>query len=135
MVLYSKAFRKFDVAENRGEEAEEHECPKNFEGSSNIMEASEILKMVEDEFYNRLFILDVIVINDDSTIRAVLKHPSIGFRGQVMKSSKGKLDEEIPETSFLAEPFHSVNVLAKHIFYIIKKRRDQRCGCTKADAL
>ena len=33
MVLYSKAYRKRDAAENRVEEAEEHDCPKNFEGS------------------------------------------------------------------------------------------------------
>ena len=52
MVLYSKACRKFYAAEKRREEAEEHECPKNFEGSSKSMESSEILKMVEDAFYN-----------------------------------------------------------------------------------
>ena len=60
------------------------------------MEASAILKTVEDAFYNLLYIIDVIVGNDDSTMRDVLKHPSIGVRGQVLKSSKGKLDEEIP---------------------------------------
>ena len=37
MVLYSKACWKFDAAENRGEEAEEHECPNNFEGRSKSM--------------------------------------------------------------------------------------------------
>ena len=46
MVLYSKACRKSDAAENIGEEAEEHECPKNFEVSSKSMEASAILNMV-----------------------------------------------------------------------------------------
>ena len=59
------------------------------------MEASEILKMVEDAFYNFFLIIDVIVSNDGSTIRAVLKHPYKGAQGQVMKSSKVKLDEEI----------------------------------------
>ena len=97
MVLYYKSCRNCDAAEKRGEEAEEHECPNNFEGSSKSMEASAILKMVEDAFYNRFFIVDVIVSNDDSTMRAVLKHPSIGVRVQHLKTSKGKLDEEIPE--------------------------------------
>ena len=46
MVLYLKACRKCDAAENRREESEEHECPKTFEGSSKSMEASAILKMV-----------------------------------------------------------------------------------------
>ena len=99
------------------------------------MEASAILKMVEDALYNRFFIIDVIVRNDDRKIRAVLKHPSIGVRGQIMKSSKGKLDEEIPEPSFLADTSHRVKVVANHIFSIVNGSRAQRCGCTKADAL
>ena len=104
MVLYYKACRKCDSAEKKGEEAEEHECPNNFEGSSKSMEASAILKMVEDAYYNRFFIIDVIVSNDDSTMRAVLKHPIIGARGQVLKTPKGKLDVQIPEPSFLQIP-------------------------------
>ena len=39
MVLYCKACRKCDSAEKKGEEAEEHECPKNFEGNLKSMEA------------------------------------------------------------------------------------------------
>ena len=99
------------------------------------MEASTILKMVENVFYNCFFIIDVIVGNDDSTMRYELKHPSIGVQGQVLKSSKGKIDEEIPEQSFLVHPSHRVKVVAKHIFSIFKKSRAQQCGCTKADAL
>ena len=51
------------------------------------------MKMVEDAFYNQFFIIDVIVSDEDITMQAVLKHPLIGVRGQVMKTSKGKLDE------------------------------------------
>ena len=135
MFLYSKTCQKFDAAEKRGEEAEEHECPKNFKGISNSMEASEIMKMVEDYFYNRFFIIDVIVRDDDSKMRAVLNHPSKGARGQVLKSSKGKLHTDIPEPSFLADPSHCVKVVAKHIFSIVNESRNLLCGCTKADAL
>ena len=99
------------------------------------MEASAILKMVEDAFYNCFFIIDVIVSNDDSTMRAVLKHPSKGARGQVLKSSKGNLREDIPEPSFLADPSPRVKVVAKHIFSIVNESRDLRCGCTKSDSL
>ena len=99
------------------------------------MEASAILKMVEYAFYNRFFIIDVIVSKNNSTMRAVLKHPSKGARGQVLKSSKGEFHTEIPEPSFLEDPSHSIKLVAKHIFYIVKKSRDMRCGCTKADAL
>ena len=78
MVLYSKAFRKYDAAEKIVEEIEEHKCPKNFEGSSKSMEASAIMKMVEDALYHFFLFIDVIVSDDDSSIRAVLKHPSKG---------------------------------------------------------
>ena len=60
MALHSKAWQKCDSAEKILEEAEEHECPKNFEGRSKIMEDSAILKMVEDAFYNCLFIIGVV---------------------------------------------------------------------------
>ena len=86
MVLYSKACRKCDSAEKKGKESEEHECPKNFEGSSKSVEASAILNMVEDAYYNRFFIIDVIVSDNDITIRAVLKHIIIGVRGQFLKT-------------------------------------------------
>ena len=78
MVFYYKACRKCDSTEKRGKESEEHECPNNFDGISKSMEASAILKMVEDALYNHFFIIDVIVSDDDSTMKAVLKHPLIG---------------------------------------------------------
>ena len=99
------------------------------------MEASTILKMVEDDFYNHFFIIDSIVSNDDRTMRAVLKHPSKGAQGRVPKSSKGKPHTEIPEPSFLADPSHRVKVVSKQILPIVNESRDQQCGCTKADAL
>ena len=99
------------------------------------MEAYAILKMVEDAFYNWFFIIDVIVSGNDSKIQYMLNHSSKGAQGQVLKSSKGKLDEEIPEPSFLADHSHFVKVVAKLIFSIVRKSRAQECGCTKADAL
>ena len=94
-----------------------------------------ILEMVEDSFYNHFLIIDIIDSNNDSTIIAVLKHPSKGDRGQVLKLSKGKLDEEIPEPSLLADPSYRVKFVAKHIFSIVNEGRDQQRGCTKADSL
>ena len=57
------------------------------------MEDSAILKMVYNALYNRFFIIDAIVSDDDTTMRSVLMHPSIGVRGQVLKTSKGKIEE------------------------------------------
>ena len=60
------------------------------------MEASAIMKMVEDALYSQNFIIDIIVSGNDRKIKSVLKHPSKGAQGQVLKSSKDKLDEETP---------------------------------------
>ena len=127
MVLYSNAWRKCDATDKRGEETEEHECPKNYEGSSKKIEAGEILNIVEYEFFHCSFIIDVIVRYDASTTRTVLNHLSICDQGQVLKSSKGKLDKE--------DHPHNVKVVAKHIFYVVKGGKDQRYECTKADDL
>ena len=70
-------------------------------------------------------IFDVIISDDDSTMKAVLKHPSIGVRGKVIKSSKGKLDKEIPVPSFLNYPSHCIKVVAKHIFYVVNDGKVQ----------
>ena len=91
------------------------------ERSSKIMEASAILKMVKYAYHNHFFIIDVIVRNNESTMRALLNYPFKGARGQVMKSYKVKLDEEIPYPSFLVNPYHHIKFVAKHIFYIVNE--------------
>ena len=95
------------------------------------MEASAILKMVKDAFRNRFFIVDVIVSDKDSTMRAFLKHPLIYVWSQVLKTSKVKLDEEIIEPSFLAYPSHCVKVVAKHILSVVNEKRIGDVGATK----
>ena len=99
------------------------------------MEAYAIMNMIEDKFHHRCFIIDLIVSDNASTMRAVLKHTSRGYRVQVLKSSKGKLHEEIPVSSFLADTPPRVKVVYKHVFYIVSDAKVQQCGCTKADSL
>ena len=57
------------------------------------MEADTIVNMLAEAFRHLYFIIDVIVSNYDSTIQAVLDNPTICDRGQVLESSKEKLDE------------------------------------------
>ena len=52
--------------------------------------------------------LKSIVSDDDSTMRALLKHPK--------NHKRGKLNPEIPEPSWLADPSHRTKVVAKYIF-------------------
>ena len=68
--------------------------------------------MVEDAFYNRFFIIDVIVSDDDRTMQAVIKHPSIGVFRSISEVIQRKIDEEIPEPSFLADLSHHMNVFS-----------------------
>ena len=84
----------------------------------------------EYEFLHRCFIIDVIVSSDNITMNNVLKDPSIGLRGQVMKLSKVKLDEEITVPSFLTDPSHHVKVVSKRIFSIFDNGKAQLCGFT-----
>ena len=58
-------------------------------------------------------------------MQAVLKHPSKGDQGQVMKSYKVKLHAEIPESYLLAYPSHIVEVVSKHIFFIVNEIKAQ----------
>ena len=99
------------------------------------MEDGEILKMVEYALRHLCFIIDVIVSNNDSTMQDVPKHPSIGAQGQVMNSSKVKLDEEIPVPSFLAYPSYRVEVVANNICSIVNDGKARQCGCTKSDTI
>ena len=49
-----------------------------------------------------------IVSDDDSTMRALLKHPG--------NHKREKLNPEIPEPSWLADPSHRTKVVTKYIF-------------------
>ena len=99
------------------------------------MESDAILKMVEYAFRHHCFIIYAIISDCDSEMQAVLKHSPRGSHGQVIKSSKGKIYEEIPVSSFLPDPFHHVKFAAKHIFSVVNDSKDQRCRCTKVDDL
>ena len=57
------------------------------------MEADASLKMVKDYFRQHYFIIDSIISDNYSKMRAVLKHTPRDFHGQVLNSSKLKLDD------------------------------------------
>ena len=84
------------------------------------MEASEILKMVEDALYNRFLIIDIIDSNYGITMRDMLKNTSKGAQDQVMKESKVKLDEEIPKPSFLADGLLKFQMIISFPFLLNK---------------
>ena len=95
----------------------------------------EMMKMVEYAFCHCCFIIDIVVSDNDITIRAVTKNISRGARGKVLKSSKGKLDEKIPVPSLLADLYHSVKVFATSPPTVVNDDKTLRCGCTRADSI
>ena len=116
------------AAEARGSEIEEHSCPRNFQGSSKAMEAYGALSLTKKIFNdsNGKTFVESMVIDDDSSTRALVSHESV--RG------KGQLPRNIPEPNFLADTSHRTKVVAKAIFVLAHLPRSQS-KCTNIDAL
>ena len=75
IVVYLKACWRCDAADKRVKNPEERDYPKKFYGSSKIIEAGKITNILEYEFHNCYFIIDIIVTEYDGEMKAVLKHP------------------------------------------------------------
>ena len=79
----------------------EHECPKNWEGSSGSMECNAALEMFMEihEQYKGLVCFENFLSDDDSTTRATLSLTSV--------NTKGKLPEECKyQPTFWADVNH-----------------------------
>ena len=127
--VLSKRCSACSAAEARGEgEAEAHECPRNYEGSSKAMEADAALALITklDEDTKSSVYVEALVTDDDASTRAILTHPTV--RG------KGKLPAHIPQPRFLADPSHRTKVVAKAIFVLAHLPKSQS-KCSNVDAL
>ena len=51
-----------------------HECPKNHVGSSKSMETEAIFRMANEAYDELGYTLSTIILDDDSTTKANLKH-------------------------------------------------------------
>ena len=92
------------------------------------MESDTPLSLYETIFYDskNKIALRSIASDDDSTMRALLKHPG--------NHKRGKLNPEIPEPSWLADSSHSIKVVAKYIFTLAALPKI-KSTCTKIDAV
>ena len=117
-------------AASKGVEPREHECPKNYHGSSKAMEADAALSLflkLDREYNSKLFI-EALVIDDDSSLRAIIDHDV-----SKKKNGKGKLPAHIPRPRFLADPSHRTRVVARAIFALVSSRKGDN-ECKLADA-
>jgi len=96
-MVKSKICSKYKTGNRLGIDVEEHECQINFDGSSGAMEAEVALELciqLYDGDYE--VFLKLIVSDDDSTMRAHLRH----------ESNSRKLPDRIHPPGFLADPSH-----------------------------
>ena len=124
----SKYCKLCSSAEAKGEQVETHECPRNYKGSSKAMEADGALSLVTklDRKTDSKVFVESLVTDDDSSIRAILSHPSKG-------KQKGQLSEHIPQPRFLADPSHRARVVDSKIF-ALARLRTELSPCEKIDA-
>ena len=74
MRVYSKTCRICQYANKNQTIATAHECPKNYEGASKSMEVQSILEMTIELWDDHNVCLAVICSDDDSTMKARIKH-------------------------------------------------------------
>ena len=99
-VVSSKLCRLCSLSEGNGIAPPQHVCPRNYEGSSKAMEADAALQLYTKlyESLNKCLYLKAIVADDDSSMRALLKHKTT--------NPKGRLPQEMLEPEWLADPSH-----------------------------
>ena len=83
-IITAKECRLCFYYEAQSKEPPSHDCPRNYSGSSKDMESEATLSLYESMFYdskNKIY-LRSIVSDNDSTMRALLKHPGNHKRGK-----------------------------------------------------
>ena len=125
--VYSKKCHRCKILMDLGEDGVDHDdCPCNYlTGSSKAMEASAALELLL-QLYALGVEIEFIVSDDDSTMRAHLKH--------ISAHQKGKLSIHIPEPVFLCDPSHRIKVMVKDIFGLALAS-NSKSECQKIDAL
>ena len=120
---------KRTLKKNKGAETvPDQECSMNYENSSKAMEADSALDLVTqiyDDYKSSVYV-GRICSDDDSSMRAMLKHAS--------NNKSGKLRDDIPEPSWLADPTHRCKCVAKGIYALATKAKASS-HVTKCDAM
>ena len=110
--IYCRVCRGCDVANRLNKKTKQnHECVKNWEGSSKSMEPAAIVDMVTNA-PKKGYIIGSIVSDDDSTMKAQLRHK----QEPQNPKDKGKLPLWITEPTFLADPSHRVKVVSRQFY-------------------
>ena len=105
-IVFSKMCRTCKLKEENGEEPPDHVYPKNYDGSSKTMEVDAALHLYKIIYItaNKTLYVKAIVGDDDSSMRALLKHRRHNW--------KGRLPTDTPEPEWLADPSRRTKVVA-----------------------
>ena len=128
-----------------------HKCRKNWEGSSGAMEPIALLEMFKMLFEAYNVVVDFIITDDDSSIKAKMKWSNadhmenhgldtpptiVNSRGNVVvRPDKGELPKLMPEPSFLADPNHRKKTWKNSLYSLEKLTVANKKTMTKLDVL
>ena len=118
------------MAEMKKIQPPSHICTKNNHRSSKSMEVDAIYDLIVNLWDNKRVGICCIVSDDDTTMRAYLKH---SWREKIMtkkmskdkwprmskgrkKEDNGRLPLRIPEPEFLADPSHRKKSFGRHVY-------------------
>ena len=86
-IVSSKVCRVCNLAEENSEEPPDHIYPKNYDGSSNAMEADAALHLYKELYQksSKNLYLKAIVADDDTSMRSLSKHQSMYPKGRLLE--------------------------------------------------
>ena len=101
-----------EVAKRMNKDVRKHDCVQNYKGSSKGMECHAALLLVESvyDFSDGLVYMDVLVADDDSTMRSYVSYT-------------GCLREPIPEPDWLTDPNHRIKCMCNGVYKQVTKNR------------
>ena len=137
-IITAKECRLCSYYEPQSKEPPNHDCPRKFTGSSKAMESDAALPLYESMFYDskKKIASRSIVSDDDSTMRALLKHPSnhrSSHRTKVIAKYIFAL-ETLPKSKSTGTKIDTVRV-KKYFGYMIKTNRDRTISEIKIASL
>ena len=127
-IVSYKICTQCSIAESNGENPQIHVYPRNYVGSSKRMKADVALHLYKILFNDndiKVF-LKAIVVDYDSSIRALMRHPD--------NNSKGKLLLEMPEPEWLSDLSCRTKVVAKPLYALTLLPKSQST-CTNVNAM
>ena len=128
-----------------------HECLVNHDGSPGSMEPIAVLDMYKQMYDEHQVIVETLITDDDSTIKAKLKWsnanhmannnsnvvPTIINSGgnEVVRPDYGEVPAYMPEPTFLADPGHRKKTLKGVLYKLEQQKKADKKTMTKCDCV